>query len=45
MPKAYSRDLRERVVRYVDEGHSRRAAAVPSRTFACDGMRKAGLSF
>ena len=27
MPKPYSLDLRERVVRYVDEGHSRRAAA------------------
>ncbi len=24
MPKPYSLDLRERVVRYVDEGHSRR---------------------
>ena len=27
MPKAYSRDLRERVARFVEEGHSRRAAA------------------
>jgi transposase len=27
MPKAYSLDLRERVVRYVDEGHSRRGRA------------------
>jgi transposase len=27
MPKPYSRDLRERVVRFVEEGHSRRAAA------------------
>ena len=27
MPKAYSLDLRERVVRFVEEGHSRRAAA------------------
>ncbi len=27
MPKAYSRDLRERVSRYVDAGHSRHAAA------------------
>ena len=27
MPKAYSLDLRERVVRFVDEGHSRHAAA------------------
>ena len=27
MPKPYSLNLRERVVRYVDEGHSRRAAA------------------
>jgi transposase len=27
MPKAYSLDLRERVVRYVDAGHSRHAAA------------------
>jgi transposase len=27
MPRPYSRDLRERVVRFVEEGHSRRAAA------------------
>jgi transposase len=27
MPKAYSLDLRERVVRLVEEGHSRRGAA------------------
>jgi transposase len=27
MSKPYSRDLRERVVRFVEEGHSRRAAA------------------
>jgi transposase len=27
MPKAYSLDLRERVARFVDAGHSRRAAA------------------
>ena len=27
MPKAYSRDLRERVVRFVEDGRSRRAAA------------------
>ena len=27
MPKAYSQDLRERVVRLVEAGHSRRAAA------------------
>lgn len=27
MPRAYSRDLRERVVRYVEGGRSRRAAA------------------
>ena len=27
MPKQYSLDLRERVVRFVDEGHSRHAAA------------------
>jgi transposase len=27
MPKAYSRDLRERVVRFVEEGHSRHGAA------------------
>src|SRR5271157_479014 len=27
MPKPYSRDLRERVVAYVEAGHSRRAAA------------------
>ena len=27
MPKPYSLDLRERVFRYADEGHSRRAAA------------------
>lgn len=27
MPKPYSRDLRDRVVRFVEEGHSRRAAA------------------
>ena len=27
MAKPYSRDLRERVVRFVEEGHSRRAAA------------------
>lgn len=27
MPKPYSRDLRERVVRFVEEGYSRRAAA------------------
>ena len=31
MPKPYSLDLRERVVRYVDEGHSRRAAAAHLR--------------
>ena len=31
MPKRYSLDLRERVVRYVDEGHSRRAAAAHLR--------------
>src|ERR1700690_2571094 len=31
MPKPYSLDLRERVVRYVDEGHSRRAAAAHFR--------------
>ncbi|RUU94972.1 IS630 family transposase, partial [Mesorhizobium sp. M1A.F.Ca.IN.020.03.2.1] len=27
MPKPYSLDLRERVVRFVEAGHSRRAAA------------------
>jgi hypothetical protein len=27
MPKPYSLDLRERVVRFVDEGHSRHATA------------------
>ena len=27
MPKPYSLDLRERVVRFVENGHSRRAAA------------------
>jgi transposase len=27
MPKAYSLDLRERVARFVEDGHSRRAAA------------------
>jgi transposase len=27
MPKAYSRDLRKRVVAFVEEGHSRRGAA------------------
>jgi transposase len=27
MPKAYSLDLRKRVVRFVEDGHSRRAAA------------------
>ena len=27
MPKPYSLDLRERVVRFVEDGHSRRAAA------------------
>ncbi|MDX0647497.1 hypothetical protein GOD00_23335 [Sinorhizobium medicae] len=27
MPRAYSRDLRERVSRFVDAGHSRHAAA------------------
>jgi transposase len=27
MPKAYSLDLRERVVSFVEDGHSRRAAA------------------
>jgi transposase len=27
MPKPYSLDLRERVVRFVEQGHSRRAAA------------------
>src|SRR5258708_29273740 len=31
MPKPYSLDLRERVVRYVDEGRSRRAAAAHFR--------------
>ena len=31
MPKPYSLDLRERVVRYVGEGHSRRAAAAHFR--------------
>ena len=31
MPKPYSLDLRERVVRYADEGHSRRAAAAHLR--------------
>ena len=31
MPKAYSLDLRERVVRYVGEGHSRRSAAAHFR--------------
>jgi transposase len=31
MPKPYSLDLRERVVRDVDEGHSRRAAAAHFR--------------
>ena len=31
MPKPYSLDLRERVVRFVDEGHSRRAAAAHFR--------------
>jgi transposase len=31
MPKPYSLDLRERVVRHVDEGHSRRAAAAHFR--------------
>jgi transposase len=31
MPKAYWLDLRERVVRYVDEGHSRRSAAAHFR--------------
>ena len=31
MPKPYSLDLRERVVRYVDEGHSRHAAAAHFR--------------
>ena len=31
MPKPYSLDLRERVVRFVDEGHSRHAATAPFR--------------
>ena len=31
MPKPYSLDLRERVVRFVDEGHSRDAAAAHFR--------------
>jgi hypothetical protein len=31
MPKPYSLDLRERVFRYVDEGHSCRAAAAHFR--------------
>jgi hypothetical protein len=31
MPKPYSLDLRERVVRFVDEGHSRHAAAAHFR--------------
>ena len=31
MPKAYSLDLRERVARFVDAGHSRRAAAAHFR--------------
>ena len=30
MPKRYSLDLRERVVSYVEAGHSRRAAAAIS---------------
>ena len=31
MPKPYSLDLRERVFRFVDEGHSRHAAAAHFR--------------
>ena len=31
MPKPYPLDLRERVLRFVDEGHSRHAAAAPFR--------------
>jgi transposase len=31
MPKPYSLDRRERVVRFVDEGHSRHAAAAHFR--------------
>jgi transposase len=39
MPKPYSLDLRERVVRHVDEGHSRRAAAAH---FTGEGLSCAG---
>jgi transposase len=37
MPKPYSLDLRERVVSYVEAGHSRRAAAAHFRgvAFVC----------
>ena len=35
MPKPYSLDLRERVFRYVNEGHSCRAAATPGVTAQC----------
>ena len=45
MPKAYSLDLRERVVRYVDAVHSRRAAAMHfdvSLSFVVNLMRAWG---
>ena len=35
MPKAYSLDLRERVVRFVEAGHSRRAAAAHFSMSVC----------
>ena len=35
MPKPYSLDLRERVVSYVEAGHSRRAAAAHFRVSPC----------
>jgi hypothetical protein len=36
MPRAYSLDLRERVARFVNAGHSRHAAAARERAEAAD---------
>ena len=50
MPKPYSLDLRERVVRFVDEGHSRRAAAAHFRVsvsfvVTCEGLSCVGKPY
>src|ERR687897_537019 len=39
MPKTLSTDLRERIVRYVDEGHSRRSAAEKFAVSASSAVR------